>query len=371
MKKILNRNYLLIGVFVLAILAGCSQGDSGGEAETAENFYEDETMEFVVPFGTGGGTDVFARYMAPYFNEHLAGQPEIQVVNVPGGGSINGANEFVEIREHNGLNTLVTSASTHVPYFLDDPNVQYDLSEMKPIAGLPTGGVVYTSPSTGIESAEDIQNPDEDLVYAGISATGLDLVTLLAYEVLDMDVQAVLGYDGRGPSRVAFENGEANIDYQTTTAYLSNVEPLVEEGSAQPLFAFGQLDENGDVVRDPAFPNLPSLKEFYVEAYGEEPSGEAWEAYKSSLGFSFTVQKVLWTHSDAPEASVEALTNAAEEIKQDEEFNNEGEEVLGGYELYTGENLDSLVQNMLDTDEETIDWMKDFLQDNYDIKRND
>ena len=360
--------FMLSLIVSIAILSACDGGEGESSGETAKNFYEGESMEMVVPFGTGGGTDVFARYMSPYLTEYISGSPEIQTVNIPGGGSINGANEFVEMREPNGLNVLVSSASTHVPYLLGDPNVQYDLNELRPVAGLPTGGVVYTNPETGIEGPSDIENPDQDLTYAGISATGLDIVTLLGFEVLDMDVQSVLGYDGRGPSRVAFENGESNIDYQTTSAYLSDVQPLVEEDSAQPLFSLGQLDENGEVVRDPAFPDMMSIKEFYVEAYGEEPSGEAWESYKSFLGSSFTVQKVLWLHEDAPDPSAEAITNAAEQISEDEEFINEGEEVLGGYNLYYGEELDSLTQNMLDTDQEVIDWTTNWLQEEHDVE---
>ncbi|WP_099156985.1 Bug family tripartite tricarboxylate transporter substrate binding protein [Virgibacillus ndiopensis] len=371
MKLIFRKSNLTVGLalmlLVSIILAGCSSESASGSSDGP--FYEEKSIELVVPFGTGGGTDTFARFVAPFLNESVEGNPSIQTVNVPGGGSINGANEFVFSREHNGQFALVTSASTHVPYFLGDPAVKYDLKEMKPVLGLPTGGVVYVNPETGIESPKDIQNPKQDLVYAGISATGLDLVTLLAFEVLEMDVEAVLGYDGRGPSRVAFESGESNIDYQTSTAFLTNVQPLVEEGKANPLFAFGQLDENGEVIRDPAFPDLPSLKEFYVEAYGEEPSGEAWEAYKAFLGSSFTVQKVIWLHSDAPKEAVTALTDGAEKIIDSSEFMEKGEEVLGGYTPYVGDQLNKVVSNMLDTDEEVLNWVKDYLEKEYEITR--
>ncbi|SFB10263.1 Tripartite-type tricarboxylate transporter, receptor component TctC [Lentibacillus halodurans] len=368
-KKSFLKASLALALLVSMTLAGCAEGATGGGGSSDGSFYEGESMELLVPFGTGGGTDSFARFVAPFLNESVEGNPSMQTVNVPGGGSINGANEFVEVREHNGLNALVTSASTHMPYFLGDPSVKYEFKDMKPVMGLPTGGVVYVNPETGIEGAKDIQSPKQDLVYAGISATGLDLVTLLAFEVLDMDVETILGYDGRGPSRVAFESGESNIDYQTSTAFLTNVQPLVEEGSANPLFAFGHLDENGEVVRDPAFPDMPSLKEFYVEAYGEEPSGEAWEAYKAFLGSSFTVQKVIWLHDDVPEEAVSALSAGAEKVAESEAFKEEGEEVLGGYTPYVGDQLDRVVSNMLDTDEEVMNWVKDFLNEDYGIDR--
>lgn len=368
-----NGIFLLSLASLLFILGACSNSNGGGGSndKTADEFYVDEDIELIVPFGTGGGTDVFARYLSPFLSENIEGTPEIQTVNITGGGSINGANEFVNLKDPNGYNILNTSASTHVPFFLDDPNVQYDLNDLKPVAGLPTGGVVYVNPETGITGPEDIKNPSEDLIYAGISATGLDIVTLLGFEVLDMDVQSILGYDGRGPSRVAFENGESNIDYQTTTAYLNDVEYLIDEGEAAPLFSLGQLDSNGEVVRDPAFEDIPSIKEFYEEAYGEEPSGEAWEAYKSFLGSSFTVQKVMWIHKDAPDASYEALTNAVEKVSEDEEFIENGGEILGGYTLYHGEELESLVNNMLETDSEIIDWTKAWLQNEHDVEQFD
>ena len=33
--------------------------------------------------------------------------------------------------------------------------------------------------------------------------------------------------------------------------------PLVKEGKAVPLFSWGVTDDNGNLVRDPAFPDLP------------------------------------------------------------------------------------------------------------------
>lgn len=212
-KKALKVIALCSLLLLVLSTVGCGQENntgSQGQGETGEEtaFYDGKTLELLVPFGAGGGTDTFARFVQPFLNKHIEGNPTVQVVNVPGGGSVIGANEFVELRKHNGLSALVTSASTHFPYLLDEPEVKYDLRKMNAILGLPTGGVVYVSPSTGIKEPKDILNPDEKLVYAGISATGLDLVTLLAFEVLEIDVQPILGYEGRGPSRVAFEQGE-------------------------------------------------------------------------------------------------------------------------------------------------------------------
>jgi len=45
-----------------------------------------------------------------------------------------------------------------------------------------------------------------------------------------MAVEPVFGIEGRGDGRLMFERSEANIDYQTSSSYLSGVSPLVEDG---------------------------------------------------------------------------------------------------------------------------------------------
>tara|TARA_R110000850_G_scaffold246928_1_gene371862 strand:+ start:635 stop:1357 length:723 start_codon:yes stop_codon:yes gene_type:complete len=235
-------------------------------------------------------------------SEHTPGNPTFQILNVPGGGSVLGANEYVILKEPNGYNTLATSASTTIPFMIGQESVEYDLRDMQPIIGVPNGVVMYTSPDSGIEEATDLQNPSEELFLGATSPTGIDVMTLLALKVLDIkdNIEIIFGYEGAGASRTAFMQGETNLDYQSGSSYQNNVTPLVEEGSAVPLFSYGFLGEDGDIVRDPAFPEIPSVKEVYVDMHGGEPSGEAWDAYKVFVGVVNGLHKTLWLHADAP-----------------------------------------------------------------------
>lgn len=360
-KKIVSS--LLSLALASSLLVGCSQGTSGKASEqgSKDPFYKGETLEVIVPFEAGGGTDTFGRFIATYVAKHTEGEPAVQVVNIPGGGSVNGANEFVNVRKHNGYTSLLTSGSTHLPYLLGESAVQYDLKKMKPLLAAPQGGAIYVSPSTGIKTTKDLLDSKEPLVYAGISAVGNDLVSIMSFSLLGMDVQSIMGYEGRGPARVAFEQGESNIDYQTVSAFEESVEPLIADGKAIPLYSFGMLDENGDVIRDPAFPDLPSIKEVYEEIHGEEPSGIEWDAYKVALGAGFSVQKVLWLHDDAPQDAVDALTASAKVVAEDPEFNEKAAEALGGYELITGSELDGAVKTITTASDEVIDWIHEYL----------
>ena len=76
-----------------------------------------------------------------------------------------------------------------------------------------------------------------------------------------MNVEPVFGSKGRGKGRLMFEQGEANIDYQTTSGYLGESTDSVAAGTVVPMMTWGALDENGNVVRDLTFPGMPGFKE--------------------------------------------------------------------------------------------------------------
>ena len=72
---------------------------------------------------------------------------------------------------------------------------------------------------------------------------------------------------------------ESLIDYQTSSAYIRNVLPLVKAGKAVPLFSWGVLSDKGEFARDPTFPELPHFAEAYEMTHGKKPSGTSYEAF--------------------------------------------------------------------------------------------
>lgn len=215
-----------------------------------------ETIDWTISFGIDGCTDVWARFFAPQFSESLPGHPTVVVVNVPGGGSTTGANQFHMRAEADGMDVLGTSASTQCPAILGDPRVRYDYADWTAVLASPTRGVVYIDPSYGVTGPEDIeQQRAEEVRFASQGATSLEMPGLLSFKMLGLDVKPVFGMESRGAGRLAFERGEAGIDFQTTSACLTSVQPLVDEGKAVPLFSLGVVNADGEVERDPSFSN--------------------------------------------------------------------------------------------------------------------
>ncbi len=365
MTRSLNRRHLLAATAGIAALA--IAGHTGGEARAAD--FSGETIEWIIPFEVGGGSDVWARFNAPFFSKYLPGQPTVQVVNVPGGGSITGANQFAQRAKPDGHTILGTSGSTQFPYLLGDPRVRYDYQSWEPVMVSPTGGVFYVSPDLDVSSPEDIDKLEgERLVYASQGATSLDLVPLLALDLLGLDVHAVFGMKGRGEGRLAFERGEANLDYQTSSAYITNVEPLVEAGRAVPLFSWGVLDGEGNIVRDPSFPDLPHFAEFYEAAKGEPPSGPGWDAWKAFFAAGFAAQKIVVLPEGTPDDVAEAYREAVRQMKEDPQYQATKQDVIGDYEQVTGEEAERLYEVATNVPDEAREWVRNWLSEEHNVQ---
>lgn len=330
--------------------------------------FSGRTVEFWIPFSEGGGSDVWARFFAPYLSKHLPGQPNVIVRNVPGGGSITGTNEFVARARPDGLALLGTSASTQFPYLLGDRRVRYEYADLEPVLVSPTGGVVYIPSRFGVNDASELgQLADQELVYGSQGATSLDLVPLLAFEVLGLNVRHVFGMTGRGDGRLAFERGEASIDYQTSSAYLTNVLPLVEAGDAVPLFSWGVLDAEGNVQRDPTFPDIPHFVEAYEMMHGTAPSGAAFDAYMSFFGSGFAAQKPAMLPKGTSPEIVAAYREAFAAASADPDLQAAAGEILGDYQQAVGTEVAGLYSVATTIDPEAREWVRGFLSENYQV----
>jgi tripartite-type tricarboxylate transporter receptor subunit TctC len=354
-----------VGVALSLGLAACSNPQGVGESNTAgANAEIPSQVDMIIPYEEGGGTDTWARFLAPYLEKHVEGSPTFLPENKPGGESITGSNEFVRSGGTDGSEVLVTSGTTYFQALLGHPEVEFDFSKMRPMILNGTGGVIYTSPETGIRSAKDLLAYDKPLTYGGISATGLDLTMLQAFDVLNKPLDTTFGFEGRETALLAYQRGEVNIDYQTTAAYLSQVEPLVKQGKAVPLMSFGML-KNGEIVRDPNVPNLPTVAEFYEQMYGKAPSGEAFESYEAFLVPGYVYQKGLWANAGTPDSIVQAYWDAVPELAKDPVFQRKSQEVLGGYPLYSGENAEQQIQEAFEVPAEAREYALEMLKREY------
>jgi tripartite-type tricarboxylate transporter receptor subunit TctC len=359
---------IMAGFTALAIAATALGGDLlNPPATTTDGDYAGETVELVIPLAEGGGTDTWARFVGTELTRAIPGEPGFAPVNEAGGEGISGTNRFASSAEPDGTEILVSTATSVVPWVLGRPEVTYDFNQLTPILANGTGGVIYARADAGVTGPADLIDRDTPLKFGGISATGLDLTTLVAFDLLDADIEAIFGFEGRGPVNLALQRGEIDIDYQTTSAYGPAVEKIAEDGIAVPLMAFGQLDESGQVVRDPNFPDIPTVPEVYQELNGKAPEGEEFEAYKTLLGLTYTYQKAMWVPHDTPPEAVATLRESADKLGKSPEFQEAAAEVLGGYPLLADEQLAQRIRDAYTVDADVREYVIDLLHTDYQV----
>lgn len=363
MSKKTKRPIAVAGALVASISAPMAVADTAPLAG--------ETIEWVIPFSESGGSAAWAGLYGPMMEDALEGDPTIVAKFMPGAGSTKGANWFERNKVDDGTVIFSTSASTILPYLLGDPRVNYDPRGWIPVLASGTGGVVYLPPELGAKfDGTGDSLSDENFIYGSMGATRLDLVPLLAWEMLGMNVEPVFGVKGRSDGRLMFERGEANIDYQTTGAYIANVQPLVDAGTAVPVMTWGALDADGNIVRDPSFPDLPTFKEICEASSACETSGTAWEAWKAFFIAGFPAQKILFLPGSTDPAIVDAYVSALDQVIAHEDFGEKSAKQLGVYPQLTGAQAAAALEQALDVPEEAQAFVLNWLSERYGVTLN-
>jgi len=334
------------------------------EEAMAENPYDGETLEILIPFKEGGGTDTWGRALAPFMEQYLA--DDVRVVTFNDGGKTAAVSAYEKATDHDGLTVFVSSGSISIPFLLDQEGVEYDYADFVGVIGSPVGGVVYAASSTGITGVADLCAFDGDLFMGTKSLSGLDSVPVLGLSLLGVEPAILDGLEGAGPIRAQFEAGDFNLSYDTSGAK-SAADGLFDDGLAVPLFTFGITGADGSLEPDAAWPDLPTMADAYETCNGEAPSGEAWEAFLAINTAGFAAQKNVWVHADAPQERIDALQAAAKEIVQDAEFRALAADLIGDYDFVAGADLDSQFQAASQLPPAAKSFLCDYLQTTHGI----
>ena len=328
-----------------------------------------KVVEWVIPFSETGGSAKWANFFAPLLGDALPGNPTVVVKFMPGAGSTKGANWFQ--KQSNGDGTLLfgSSGSTQFPYLLGDPRVRYEYNDWNPVMASGTGGVAYLNAEAGAKFDGSANNlKDITFIYGNQGATRLDLVPALAWKMLGMNVEHVMGIKGRGDGRKMFESGEATIDYQTSSGYLKGSAELVEAGKAVPMMTWGSLDDAGNIVRDPTFPDMPTFKEVCEKTDGCETSGEAWEAWKAFFVSGFPSQKLAFLPAGTSQEIIDMYVTAFESIKANPSFPEISAARIGKYPMFTGEGAKTALKNATTVPGPAKDFVTGWLKDEFGVE---
>lgn len=227
--------------FILALFALPAQAQD----------YPSRTVEIVVPFAAGGGTDLIARLLSERLSESLGGR--VVIINRPGA-STNIGTAAVANAAPDGHTLLLTSIS-----FAANPSLyrklsysQTDFAPVVLIANSPS--ILVVTPSLPVRSAPELiahlkAHPGE-VNYASYGAgSGPHLATGLLQDITGTRMQHV-PYGGGNPASMAVLRGEVQMLLAGGLAVL----PLIQGGGLKALAIASQ-------TRTPALPDVPTFRE--------------------------------------------------------------------------------------------------------------
>ncbi len=337
--------------------------------------FSGKRVSILVASAEGGGTDGWARMMAPYLEKTLPGNPKVLIRNKPGAGGVSGANYYHERAPKDGTMIYALSISTAITYALGDPRIKFKLENYHPVLSSPRSSTQYVRESLGLGNIKDLKGkirklqslPPEKLNFGGRTPTSVDLTYRVGLSLLGIEVNNVWGLGGTGPMAMGFERGEFQLSTDNTLSFLSQRKHMIDSGLAQPLYTLGSFDTEGKYGRDPALPDVPSFVEAYEAAHGRKPSGPGFEAWEALAGMNVVVNKTLLLHPDTQKEAVEAWRTATREMLKNADFLKSAAAELGPYPQIVGEAVRPIMVKALTIRPEARAWLARFVKVRYDV----
>jgi tripartite-type tricarboxylate transporter receptor subunit TctC len=232
-------------------------------AETVEEFYKGKRINLIVSYGPGGGYDVYARVLAKHIGKYIPGNPNIVVQNMPGAGSLRGANFLYNVAPKDGtaFGTFARNMAM-LGLMKTGQNVQFDPTKFTWLGSSSSlandAYVLMVRRDAKVKSVEDARQQGGPPIILGSTAEGTssDAMGILLREWLGFNLKVISGYTDSGVLFLAIERGEV----EGRTVGLSSVKAnkpdwLKPNGLARILVVFGRA------TRFSEFPDAPTARE--------------------------------------------------------------------------------------------------------------
>jgi len=190
----------LLGVLVLGAPAKA-------QVEVAE-FYKGKQIRIVVASATGGGYDLYARYVARHLGKHVPGNPTVIVQNMPGAGGLAASNHVYTRAAKDGLTLGVLQGPLTYAQVGNSPNVAFDMREFGWLGSANvTSNTCVFSKRSGIETAQDLLRKP---VIIGASGGSTEFAPNLLNSLIGTKFNIVRGYKSTSDIMPAIERGEVH-----------------------------------------------------------------------------------------------------------------------------------------------------------------
>lgn len=264
----------------------------------AADHYPDKSVEFIVPWGPGGGSDLLMRLVSKYLEAEL--DQAVPVINMPGASGTVGLREASR-RNNDGYTISQIHEGLLIAHYSGVTDLNWDDFD---IVSMMTSdnSVIVVNADTGWETLDDML---EDVTASpgeyrmGVTLGGIPHLWAVQFEESTDTQFGYVGYEGTGERLRALAGGHITVaieDYFSARAF-------VENGDLNVLAA-------ATSERIAELPDTPTLKEL-----GHD--------------LEFLVTRGIVVPKDTPEEVIATLEGALENVASSEGFKTDIENVGG------------------------------------------
>lgn len=314
------------------------------QADEIEEFYSGKTVQMIVGYSAGGGYDLYARTLARHIGNHIPGNPNVVVRNVPGAGSMVATNQIANTLPQDG--TIIGTVGRGMAFepLFGNEQAQFAPRDLGWLGSMNNETSICAAWHTsGVETYEDLY--ETELTVGGTGAgADTDLFPKVMYELLGMQFVPISGYPGGNDVLLAMERGEVQgrCGWSWSSARANNPEWFEDGGEVNLLFQMS-------LEKHPELPDTPLVTDFAETEFEEQVLNLLFA--RQVMGRPFV------TTPNVPEERLRALRQAFVATMEDEDFLRDARNQNLELSWVDGDRIQQIISDAVDYPSDVVDFI--------------
>lgn len=196
--------------------------------------FPSKNIEFIIPYGPGGGFDRTTRMVIPYLEKYLPNHVTVVPKNVPGAGGRKGSATLYRAKPDGYTIGIMNMPGAAIPQMLGE-KVAYDVDKLTWLGVISgTGYALSVAGKSPYKSVADLKKLGRPVKF---TATGRGstayAVSEIATHILGIDAEFITGYKGSSSYIVGLIRGDGDA----SVTPVSTVRKFVASGDVRPVLA--------------------------------------------------------------------------------------------------------------------------------------
>jgi tripartite-type tricarboxylate transporter receptor subunit TctC len=319
-----------------------------------EPFYKGKMFKIVVGSPPGGFYDAWARLLSRYMPKYLPGNPDSIVQNMPGAGSLVASNYVYNIAKPDGLTVVMPNGKIYMDQLAGRQEVKFDVRKFIWVGTQEkTHMMLYMRSDTPYPTLADIRKAKEPpkCGSSGTNDAGFLLPNVLQ-ETFGIKFNVVSGYAGGNQIDLAVERNEIVCRGMAITTH-SGREPFEtwhKKGFDRHLVQTARK-------RDSRMGDAPT----FYELMDQEKVSDVSRRVAQVILMGGEFGRPMLATPGVPAERVNLLRHAYVQALKDPELLTEARRAKMDMDPVTGEELQTLAQEIMNQPTEVIERVKKFL----------